>query len=143
MKRDKLKKASHVIAALIFILLAFYVFETPNIIIAFAAVGLGIVFLLIAGIHDWLTINYKNISLLFIFLEAVFMLGAAYIFFIKQHNALVNLMGVSALVFIIIGIYFLATKKRTRHKHRSRKSSSMHQKILIPVLLMMQHLGEV
>lgn len=120
-KRDQFKKTAHVVAALIFLSLAFYVFETPNIIIAFGLIGLGILFLIVAGVHNWLMMHQRNVSLIFLFLESAFLGAGAYIFAVKGYTIIYRSLLWAAIIFGATGMYFLLTKRTSKTKRHIHK----------------------
>ena len=118
MKRDKKKQLLHLFAGIIFILVAFYMFEHRDVLISIIAVGLGSAFLMVAGSHEWMVKSYKDASLYIVLLEALCMFVVAFHFF-KSVTTLCYLFIVFGLLYLIAITYFLATRKKRYKRRRS------------------------
>lgn len=123
MKRDKQKQLTHLFAGVIFILVALYILEQHDILMSIITVGLGSLFLVVAGIHEWLMKTYKDVSLFIIFVEAACMLSIAFDFFQAKVYTFFYTFTVLGLLYLIIIAYLFATRKK-KYKHRSRRRSS-------------------
>ena len=119
MKRHTQKQLLHLLAGLIIVVIAFNFFERNDIIQATVLFGTGCVFLILAGAHTWIDKNIRRISSFFFFIEAVIFYYAATHYKnigSNQYNKLI--LGV-AVIYILLGIVYVLTRKNKSKKYRS------------------------
>jgi FtsH-binding integral membrane protein len=125
MKRHTQKQLLHLFAGLAIIVLAFNFFEREDVIHATILFGSGCVFLILAGAHTWIDKNIRRISSFFFFLEAITFFYAANHYKSIGKNQFYTALIIASIVFVLLGILYIVTKK-TKHKkkYKSRSKSS-------------------
>ena len=124
MKRHTQKQIIHLFAGLLIVVLAFSFFEKEDVIQATVLFGAGCLFLILAGAHTWIETNIRRISSYFLFLEAATFFYAARHYKTIGHNQFYTGLMITSGLFILLGIFYLVTKKNhKRTKHRSKRRS--------------------
>ena len=126
MKRHTQKQLIHLFAGLLIVGLAFYFFEREDVLQATILFGSGCVFLILAGAHTWIEKNIRRISSYFFFLEAATFYYAAKHYQSLGHEEPCRWLLAASILFVLLAILYLVTKKRTKSRSRSRKKNHDH-----------------
>jgi ABC-type Mn2+/Zn2+ transport system permease subunit len=129
MEKEKLKQMFHLLAGYLMIAHAFTLFEN-NPKRKFLYIGLylsaGALFLILAGLHEWLEKKSHNRIDVFIFIveaAAVALSGVQYYFDGGSKNKLFALgSGFVSVLFLFLAFFYLSEKSRKRRR-KSRSSS--------------------
>jgi cell division protein FtsW (lipid II flippase) len=123
MKRHTQKQLLHLFAGLLIVVLAFHFFEREDVIHATILFGAGCLFLILAGAHTWIDKNIRRISSFFFFLEAITFYYAANHYKAIGRNEYFNWLIAASILFIVLGVIYIATKKRKGKRHKSRSKT--------------------
>jgi hypothetical protein len=120
MKRHTQKQLLHLCAGLILVGLSFQFFERADIIQATIIFGAGCVYLILAGAHTWIDKNIRRISSFFFFLEGITFFYAANHYKTIGHNQYYFWLIGASIICILLGVIYIASKKRKTKKYKSR-----------------------
>jgi len=128
MEKEKLKQLFHLLAGYLMIAHAFALFENnpkKKFLLIALYLGFGALFLILAGLHEWLEKKAHKIDVLIFIIEAVAvgLSGVHYFFEGGSKNKLYALgSGFIGVLFIFLAFFYLSEKSKKRRK-RSRSSS--------------------
>lgn len=128
MKNDKFKKICHFAAGVIFLPIAFKMFEQKKFFLCIALLFIGILFVFISSSLDWLEKTMGSTIKIAFLLESIALAAVSFIYIEKGNKKLTIIFVLAALIYFLLFIYFLyyKKKKKKRHhkKHHHHKSSS-------------------
>lgn len=129
MKREKLQQLGHLIAGIITLVYGFDAFEAKEFSSAASYLTLAIIFLVVAGMHKWISVKFISSDVAFNLLEATTIIYSGWNYKMKGHPVLFYLMAIAGIFYIIFAIINLFPKSAPRHRSSSRKKrkrSSSH-----------------
>jgi O-antigen/teichoic acid export membrane protein len=126
-KNERFKQFCHFAAGLAVLPFAFKLFEKKHFALSVVVLLAGIIFVMVAGLLEWLEKRLGNSTKLFYLLESIFLSFTAFIYFTKLHKKMPTAAyAVAGITYLLLFFYFLYDKdvsKRKRKKHHRRRHS--------------------
>ncbi|MBX2932280.1 MAG: hypothetical protein KF781_10075 [Chitinophagaceae bacterium] len=123
MKNERFKSICHFAAGVIFLLIAFKMFEQKKFALCIVLLLTGILFVFISSSLEWLEKTIGSSAKLAFLLESI-ALGAVSFIYIEQGNKKLTIIFVlAALIYFLLFIYFLYYKGKRKKRHKKHRSS--------------------
>ncbi len=123
MKKEKVRQFIHLLAGFLILMHAFQAFEREDHNTAFVFMGVAILFLIVAGIHQWLERKFRKSDTFFFAVEAVALGCSAWQYKQEGLISMVTIVGVIAAFYVWVALYIFFLKSHRRHHRRHHRSS--------------------
>jgi hypothetical protein len=128
MNKQRVNELAHVFAGLILLFHGFDAFEAGDFKSASGYLSLGLLYMVVAGLHKTISKKFVQGNAAFFLLESVTIVYSGWHYKTKGHPYLYYLMTAAGIMFFILSCHsFISEDKPRKKKHRKRRRQSSTQ----------------